>query len=63
MPLYEYRCPWCGEKFEKLVRSLSTGEEVLCPSCGARVTRRLPTVFGRVGGNGVHLDCPPSASS
>jgi len=31
MPLYEYVCQGCGEKFEKYVRAW--GEPVVCPRC------------------------------
>ncbi len=35
MPIYEYRCTDCGNKFEKLVRrSGGVAEKVECPSCG-----------------------------
>ena len=33
MPIYEYRCESCGERFEKLVRLDAPTPE--CPSCGA----------------------------
>jgi len=33
MPLYEYSCQGCGERFE-LIRRLSDESEVLCPACG-----------------------------
>lgn len=33
MPIFEYLCEDCGNKFEKLVRRPGA-EEVLCPSCG-----------------------------
>jgi len=40
MPIYEYACRDCGERFEKLVRRF--GEGVACPSCaGANVDRQL----------------------
>jgi putative FmdB family regulatory protein len=39
MPIYEYECARCGERFEELV---AAGEvAVACPSCGAAETRRL----------------------
>ncbi len=34
MPIYEYRCQDCGEKFEKLVRGNSGQPELTCPNCG-----------------------------
>ncbi|NIV28223.1 MAG: zinc ribbon domain-containing protein, partial [Anaerolineae bacterium] len=34
MPVYEYRCELCGERFEKLVRSIRREPpEVHCPAC------------------------------
>ncbi len=38
MPIYEYRCPECGDEFEELV----FGDDApLCPKCGCDHTRRL----------------------
>ena len=36
MPIYEYKCESCGNKFEKLVRRASDTDELGCPSCGKR---------------------------
>ncbi len=33
MPIFEYLCEDCGNKFEKLVRRPGV-DQVLCPSCG-----------------------------
>ncbi len=39
MPIYEFECEKCGERFEDLV---AVGvESVACPSCGARDSRRI----------------------
>jgi putative FmdB family regulatory protein len=36
MPVYEYKCRQCGEKFETM-RSMNAGDdEVSCPKCGAK---------------------------
>jgi len=40
MPTYEYRCPSCGNEFEKFQR-MSDEPVAECPSCGARAERRL----------------------
>lgn len=32
MPLYDYHCPACGQRFEMLVRS---GTQPACPQCGS----------------------------
>jgi putative FmdB family regulatory protein len=42
MPIYEYGCEACGERFDKLVRSMSQEPaEVVCPACQSTETRRL----------------------
>ena len=47
MPVYEYKCGSCGEKFE-VIRSLKDEEtEVKCPGCGASDTRLVYSLFGR----------------
>lgn len=38
MPIYEYKCPVCGHKFEVLT-SISKRDEVKCEKCGAAVSR------------------------
>ena len=54
MPVYEYRCESCGERFEKLVRSiLREPPEVHCPACQGLEVRRLisaPVVHGKTQG-------------
>jgi putative FmdB family regulatory protein len=42
MPMYDYRCRNCGEKFEELVFSSSTpDEEIICPNCKKNESERL----------------------
>ena len=38
MPIYEFECAECGDRFEELVAS---GVAVACPRCGSERTRRL----------------------
>ena len=40
MPTYEYRCPACGENFEKFQR-MSDDPVAECPACGKPAERRL----------------------
>lgn len=40
MPTYEYRCPGCGNEFEKFQR-MSDEPKAPCPACGAEAQRRL----------------------
>ncbi|MCS7282275.1 MAG: zinc ribbon domain-containing protein [Anaerolineae bacterium] len=49
MPVYEYRCPKCGEKFEKFVRSASAQNEVVCPRCGNAEVEKMVSLFGLTG--------------
>jgi putative FmdB family regulatory protein len=47
MPVYDYRCPACGNCFEELVR---LGETPSCPACGAHSPEKLlsaPSAPGR----------------
>jgi len=43
MPIFEFRCRNCGEKFELLVRS---GSDVECPHCKSADVSKLFSVFG-----------------
>lgn len=53
MPLYEYRCTDCDERFEVLQRMGDGAAGVECPSCGApRVERQLSTFAGSAGNGG-----------
>ena len=39
MPLYEYDCPVCRDRFERL-KPMSDGEAAECPACGT-VSKRV----------------------
>ena len=45
MPIYEYRCLECGEKFEKLVRFSTSTSEIECPECGGRKVEKHISPF------------------
>ena len=45
MPIYEYQCESCGEKFEKLVRTMKGEPKVECPGCKSNQTTRDLSVF------------------
>ena len=38
MPIYDYRCARCGNRFD-LLRSVSARDDVKCPKCGGEVSR------------------------
>lgn len=52
MPIYEYRCAACGERFERFLRR---DEAVRCPHCGGDDLKRLFSPFG-VKNTGKYLD-------
>lgn len=63
MPLYEFQCTVCEERFEEIVRSREQAEEVVCPECGSDV-RRLQSGFATIGsGEGRGRASAPSCSS
>ncbi|MDR7415993.1 MAG: zinc ribbon domain-containing protein [Armatimonadota bacterium] len=61
MPIYEYVCETCGERFEELVLGRSW-QTVTCASCGSQQVRRVISVFavGRAEGNGDLAPCGPN---
>ena len=40
MPLYEYECDACGERFERIQKFSDPPVEV-CPNCGKKTVRKL----------------------
>lgn len=51
MPIYEYQCDECGERFELFVRSVAQREAPTCPKCRSQRVRKAISLFG-VGGAG-----------
>jgi putative FmdB family regulatory protein len=46
MPIYEYECVNCGERFE-LRRSIADSDkEIKCPKCGKEYPKRVVSMFG-----------------
>lgn len=45
MPIYEYLCPACNGKFQKLVRGFSDPAGLACPRCGGTEVRRAVSRF------------------
>jgi putative FmdB family regulatory protein len=46
MPIYEYRCDECGEKFEKLLRMAACDKDVACPKCDGKKVVKQISLFG-----------------
>ena len=50
MPIYEYQCLDCGERFEILQRMGEGSEGLTCPECGeGRVTKQFSTFASNSG--------------
>jgi putative FmdB family regulatory protein len=63
MPLYEYTCRSCGEKFEMLQRMGAGSAGVVCPRCGSDEVAKQFSTFASAG-SASSLPCgAPSASS
>lgn len=53
MPLYEYCCLECDERFEAR-RAMSAADlPIACPKCGNEHTKRAISLFAAIGSNGV----------
>jgi putative FmdB family regulatory protein len=44
MPIFEYICTPCGNRFEKLHKS-DTAEEISCPACGSAEVKKEFSAF------------------
>lgn len=58
MPLYEYRCRSCGQRFERVVPMSAADAQVTCPVCERQQTERL---ISQVAGVGAACDAGSSA--
>ncbi len=54
MPIYEYACPTCGHKFEKLQPMSATGAE--CPICEQPAKRAISVFAAMSKGDGFASD-------
>jgi putative FmdB family regulatory protein len=60
VPLYEYRCSSCGNRFEVLRRMGQGSEGLACPECGQeKVDKEFSTFAGATAG-GSAGGCAPS---
>lgn len=50
MPLYEFICQDCGERFDKLLRMSDDPKTVTCPSCTSKAVERAISTFATSGG-------------
>ena len=52
MPIYEYRCESCAEKFEVLTGFAERDTAQMCPACESTKTRVLVSSFAFASGAG-----------
>jgi len=51
MPIYEYCCQRCEERFEQLVPLRAEHPPVTCPRCGTQEIRKLLSAFSTTESN------------
>jgi len=60
MPIYEYKCHHCGEKFEARRSITDSDTNLKCPQCGHKNPHRIFSTFSCTGSSGG--SCAPSPS-
>lgn len=45
MPVYEYKCSECNNKFEYLHKSSTVQEKIVCPVCNSNKNQKLFSPF------------------
>lgn len=59
MPVYDYECGQCGERFETSRGIFHRNSKVKCPKCGATDARKVFSPISRASSP----NCPPPAWS
>lgn len=49
MPVFEYKCSKCGNRFEVLHKSINNIESVECPDCHSKEINKLLSSFSASG--------------
>lgn len=49
MPIFEYKCKQCENKFEVLHKSSVNQEDVFCPKCNSKENKKLLSTFSASG--------------
>ncbi len=63
MPIYAFDCKQCESSFEKLVRSSTAIDEVVCPECGSlHVQKRLVAFAAHVQGGANRIGAAAASS-
>jgi len=63
MPIYEYLCPQCNGRFQKLVQGFSDPAGLACPRCGNRQVRRAISRFATLRSEETRLESLADPSS
>lgn len=63
MPIYEYECPKCEERFEVLQRINDDAVSLRCPKCGADKPARVLSSFHSTSGKSSSIGCGPAGST
>jgi len=48
MPIYEYSCEHCGERFQEMITLSKAAQGTECPKCGSKSVRKLMSTFASV---------------
>jgi len=60
MPVYEYECTKCGERFELRRGMNDKDDEIRCPKCGTESPRRVFSLFAAGSSS---ASCAPGGST
>jgi len=60
LPIYEYECITCGNRFELRCSMSDSSKDVICPKCGAKDARRVFSMFASNSSSGT---CTPTSGS
>lgn len=63
MPIYEYICPNCNGRFQKLVQGFATPSNLACPRCGNRDVHKAVSRFAVVQNEEARLEALADPSS
>ena len=63
MPIYEYECGKCKERFEVLQRINEDTTGLQCPKCGADKPKRVLSGFHSTSGKSTGASCKPIGST
>ncbi len=62
MPIYEYVCQDCEQKFEKFIRSRMAKVILECPSCGSDRANKAFSAFSTRNSGGISQTIPASSA-